>query len=106
MMAGEPLKNSEVPRHKDVLPLSTTDMLLKVKINQNRILIYFCSDPSWMNYSDLPWIVDGCYPDLLQIAEIYATDIIFMNLDIARYIKNAKKPPLRTAQVCKQTGAS
>ena len=39
------------------------------------------------------WVIEGCYSDLLVIAESAATDIIFMNLPIEDCIVNANNRP-------------
>lgn len=39
------------------------------------------------------WVIEGCYSDLLVIAESEATDIIFMNLAIKDCIVNANNRP-------------
>ena len=39
------------------------------------------------------WVIEGCYSDLLVIAESAATDIIFMNLPIEDCIVNANDRP-------------
>lgn len=39
------------------------------------------------------WVIEGCYSDLLVIAESAATDIIFMNLPIEDCIANANNRP-------------
>jgi len=39
------------------------------------------------------WIIEGCYSDLLVIAEAESTEIIFMNLSVLDCIANAKKRP-------------
>ena len=37
------------------------------------------------------WVIEGCYADLLAIAEPFSNEIIFMNLSISDCINNAKK---------------
>ena len=39
------------------------------------------------------WVIEGCYTDLLDLLSNQATDIIFMNLDTAKCIENAKNRP-------------
>ncbi len=39
------------------------------------------------------WVIEGCYSDLLAIAEQESTDVIFMNLAVADCITNAKNRP-------------
>ncbi|PCH93805.1 MAG: shikimate kinase [Gammaproteobacteria bacterium] len=36
------------------------------------------------------WVIEGCYTDLLELAESYSSEIIFMNLPIENCISNAK----------------
>lgn len=55
--------------------------------------------------SNVGWVIEGCYTDLLEVAAPYATDLIFMNLPIETCIQNAKarpwephKYPSKTAQ--------
>ncbi len=43
--------------------------------------------------SDVGWVIEGCYSDLLEIALPFSNEIIFMNLPIAACIENAKKRP-------------
>lgn len=39
------------------------------------------------------WVIEGCYTDLLAIAEAASSEMIFMNLSIDECISNAKKRP-------------
>ncbi len=39
------------------------------------------------------WVIEGCYTDLLTIAEAESTEIIFMNLSVDDCMANAKKRP-------------
>jgi adenylate kinase family enzyme len=39
------------------------------------------------------WVIEGCYTDLLTIAETHSTEVIFMNLPINDCITNAKNRP-------------
>ncbi|MEH6454391.1 MAG: shikimate kinase, partial [Psychromonas sp.] len=39
------------------------------------------------------WVIEGCYSDLLELVEQYATEIIFMDLSIDDCILNAKARP-------------
>ena len=39
------------------------------------------------------WVIEGCYSDLLAIAEAQSSEIIFMNLPIDDCIINAKNRP-------------
>jgi len=39
------------------------------------------------------WVIEGCYTDLLELAEPYSREIIFMNLTIEDCILNAKSRP-------------
>ena len=39
------------------------------------------------------WVIEGCYADLINVALPYATDIIFMNLDAATCMANARQRP-------------
>lgn len=39
------------------------------------------------------WVIEGCYTDLLELAESYSSEIIFMNLPIDECISNAKSRP-------------
>ena len=39
------------------------------------------------------WVIEGCYADLIEIALPHATDIIFMNLDAATCMANARQRP-------------
>jgi adenylate kinase family enzyme len=39
------------------------------------------------------WVIEGCYSDLLAIAEVQSSEIIFMNLPIDDCIINAKNRP-------------
>lgn len=39
------------------------------------------------------WVIEGCYSDLLTIAEAQSTQIIFMNLSVEDCIRNAKQRP-------------
>lgn len=39
------------------------------------------------------WVIEGCYTDLLELAEPYATEAIFMNLPIELCIENARNRP-------------
>ncbi|MFV0544224.1 MAG: AAA family ATPase [Marinicella pacifica] len=39
------------------------------------------------------WVIEGCYTDLLELAEPHSNEIIFMNLSIEMCILNAKSRP-------------
>lgn len=39
------------------------------------------------------WVIEGCYTDLLELAEPHSNEIIFMNLPIEMCILNAKSRP-------------
>ena len=39
------------------------------------------------------WVIEGCYTDLLEIAEPYSSEAIFMDLPIASCVENAKRRP-------------
>jgi len=39
------------------------------------------------------WVIEGCYSDLLAIAEVKSSEVIFMNLSIEDCIINAKSRP-------------
>ncbi|MCF6262486.1 MAG: AAA family ATPase [Xanthomonadales bacterium] len=39
------------------------------------------------------WVIEGCYTDLLALAEQYSNEIIFMNLSVDECIANAKSRP-------------
>ena len=39
------------------------------------------------------WVIEGCYGDLLALAESASTAVLFMNLPIAECIANAKDRP-------------
>ncbi|KGJ94961.1 shikimate kinase [Colwellia psychrerythraea] len=39
------------------------------------------------------WVIEGCYSDLLLIAETASTEIIFMNLSVDNCISNANNRP-------------
>ena len=39
------------------------------------------------------WVIEGCYTDLLAIAEAASSEVIFMNLPVAQCIANAKSRP-------------
>jgi adenylate kinase family enzyme len=39
------------------------------------------------------WVIEGCYTDLLEIAEPLADEIIFLNLDVEQCVANARKRP-------------
>ena len=39
------------------------------------------------------WVIEGCYADLIEIAEPYATEMVFLNLSVDECISNAKKRP-------------
>ncbi len=39
------------------------------------------------------WVIEGCYTDLLALAESSSSEIIFMNLPIEQCILNAKSRP-------------
>ena len=43
--------------------------------------------------SNETWVIEGCYTDLLKIAEPYSTEVIFMNLPVEVCIENAKNRP-------------
>jgi adenylate kinase family enzyme len=39
------------------------------------------------------WVIEGCYSDILELASEHATEAVFMNLDVALCIQNAKSRP-------------
>ena len=39
------------------------------------------------------WVIEGCYADLLEIANDNATDVIFLNLSVEDCIANARRRP-------------
>ncbi|MEX1033123.1 MAG: shikimate kinase [Cellvibrionaceae bacterium] len=39
------------------------------------------------------WVIEGCYTDLLELVQAYATEVIFMNLPLALCVENAKNRP-------------
>ena len=39
------------------------------------------------------WVIEGCYSDLLKVAEQKSTEIIYMNLSIEECISNANNRP-------------
>ncbi|WP_033094870.1 P-loop NTPase family protein [Colwellia psychrerythraea] len=39
------------------------------------------------------WVIEGCYSDLLKVAEQKSTEIIYMNLPVENCIINAKNRP-------------
>lgn len=39
------------------------------------------------------WVIEGCYTDLLELAEPDADEIIFLNLDVEQCVANARKRP-------------
>jgi adenylate kinase family enzyme len=39
------------------------------------------------------WVIEGCYTDLLELVELYSSEIIFMDLSIENCISNAKSRP-------------
>ena len=39
------------------------------------------------------WVIEGCYADLIEIAEPYATEMVFLNLSVDECVSNAKKRP-------------
>lgn len=39
------------------------------------------------------WIIEGCYTDLLELAEPQASEIIYLNLPVEECIANAKNRP-------------
>lgn len=39
------------------------------------------------------WVIEGCYADLLEILEPYATEAVFMNLPVELCQQNARKRP-------------
>ncbi len=48
-----------------------------------------------LNFIDVSdsWVIEGCYSDLLEIAEPFSTEIIFLNLPIEACIENAQHRP-------------
>ncbi len=42
---------------------------------------------------NVSWVIEGCYTDLLELVEPYATQAIFMNLPMALCIENARNRP-------------
>ena len=42
---------------------------------------------------DLGWVIEGCYTDLIDLAEAAADEIIFLNLSIDDCLQNAKARP-------------
>ena len=39
------------------------------------------------------WVIEGCYSDFLELANVYSSEIIFMNLPVEACIANAKSRP-------------
>lgn len=39
------------------------------------------------------WVIEGCYSDLLEIALVYSTEMIFMDLPVELCIENARNRP-------------
>lgn len=39
------------------------------------------------------WVIEGCYTDLLEMAASQATEIIFLNLEVAQCVENARNRP-------------
>ena len=39
------------------------------------------------------WVIEGCYTDLLQLVEPYASEVIFMNLPVELCLENAMNRP-------------
>jgi adenylate kinase family enzyme len=39
------------------------------------------------------WVIEGCYGDLLRLTELFADQVIFMNLSVERCIRNARARP-------------
>lgn len=39
------------------------------------------------------WVIEGCYTDLLELLRPQASEIIFMDLPVARCVENAKSRP-------------
>lgn len=48
---------------------------------------------NWFINEHHRWVIEGCYTDLLELAEPYSNEIIFLNLPSAVCISNAKKRP-------------
>ena len=43
--------------------------------------------------SNEKWAIEGCYTDLLELAEEYSNEIIFMDLPVDACVSNAKARP-------------
>lgn len=43
--------------------------------------------------SECSWVVEGCYADLLEIAMVHATEIIFLNPGTEACVENARNRP-------------
>jgi len=43
--------------------------------------------------SNLQWVIEGCYSDLIEVALPKANEIIYLNLPVEACISNAKKRP-------------
>lgn len=43
--------------------------------------------------SEQHWVVEGCYSDLLEIAIVYATEVVFLNPGTETCIENARNRP-------------
>ena len=39
------------------------------------------------------WVIEGCYSDLLEMAAPEASEIIFLNLEVAQCVENARQRP-------------
>jgi len=39
------------------------------------------------------WVIEGCYGDLLRLTELFADEVIFMNLSVESCIRNATARP-------------
>jgi len=39
------------------------------------------------------WVIEGCYTDLLEVAAPFATEAVFLNLDVEQCVANARNRP-------------
>lgn len=83
------LRRSEGLSHLDLdtLAWKPTDPPQRKSLEESRtdIVAFINSNESW--------VIEGCYTDLLQIAEPFSNEIIFMNLSIESCVENAKRRP-------------
>lgn len=49
------------------------------------------------------WVIEGCYTDLLELVEPYATEAIFMNLPTQLCIANARSRPWESHKYATET---